>query len=163
MKEKKEKYYIHPPIIETSRGRIIAQNTYLRLEILHSVHYTRKTRNSDDTNTRRYPPFSSSLPSSRFVFTYVVLHNAYRCNETSLHHYFRLKSIPFLSFRWRGRSVGRASTESFTLATTISSPPNSLCGRQARKYNARQTKSRAFRLTDNFPSADAPREHRPLV
>lgn len=108
MKEKKEKYYIHPPIIETSRGRIIAQNTYLRLEILHSVHYTRKTRNSDDTNTRRYPPFSSSLPSSRFVFTYVVLHNAYRCNETSLHHYFRLKSIPFLSFRWRGRSVGRS-------------------------------------------------------
>lgn len=105
---KKEKYYIHPPIIETSRGRIIAQNTYLRLEILHSVHYTRKTRNSDDTNTRRYSPFSSSLPSSRFVFTYVVLHNAYRCNETSLHHYLRLKSIPFLSFRWRDRSVGRS-------------------------------------------------------
>lgn len=104
MKEKKEKYYIHPPIIETSRGRIIAQNTYLRLEILHSVHYTRK---SDDTNTRRYPPFSSSLPSSRFVFTYVVLHNAYRCNETSLHHYLLTEKHPFPLLSVEG-SVGRS-------------------------------------------------------
>lgn len=70
---------------------------YLRLEILHSVHYTRKTQNSDDANTRRYTPFPSSLPSSRFpptlwesyttyiyiyIYARVVLHNAHRRNET---------------------------------------------------------------------------------
>lgn len=140
---------------------------YLRLEILHSVHYTRKTQNSDDANTRRYTPFPSSLSSSRFpptlwesyttyIYIYMlalfcIMHIGATRHGAWLHHYLRLKSIPFHSFRWRGR----ASTESFTLPTTISSP---LCGRQARKYSARQTKSRnvarAFRLTDNFPSAE---------
>lgn len=161
----REKYYIHPPIIETSRGRIIAQNIFAQkfsiLFITPGRRRTATTRTLDDTLPSLPPSLRLVFPPLcgnriRRIYIYMlalfcIMHIGATRHGAWLHHYLRLKSIPFHSFRWRGR----ASTESFTLPTTISSP---LCGRQARKYSARQTKSRnvarAFRLTDNFPSAE---------
>lgn len=189
-KKKREKYYIHPPISNRNVTRKNNGPEYIRLEILHSVHYTRKkTQNSDDANTRRYslsslppslpPPLrlvSFSLVENRIYDVYMlalfrVMHIGATRHRASLHYYlYTTEKHPFPLVSMEGRPVGRASTESFTLATTISSPreiANSLCRQTSGKYRARQTKSRnaarAFRLTDNFPSADAPREHRPLV
>lgn len=162
----REKYYIHPPIIETSRGRIIAQNIFAQkfsiLFITPGRRRTATTRTLDDTLPSLppslrlvFPPLCGNRIRRIYIYIYarVVLHNAHQRNETwsvaaplftTEKHPFPLLSVE-----------GRASTESFTLPTTISSP---LCGRQARKYSARQTKSRnvarAFRLTDNFPSAE---------
>lgn len=126
-KKKREKYYIHPPISNRNVTRKNNGPEYIRLEILHSVHYTRKkTQNSDDANTRRYslsslppslpPPLrlvSFSLVENRIYDVYMlalfrVMHIGATRHRASLHHYLRLKSIPFLSFRWRDRSVDRS-------------------------------------------------------
>lgn len=88
---------------------------YLRLEILHSVHYTRKTQNIE----HEYSTIHFS--SLRLVFTRWesdVLHNAQQC-ATTLWRVSPVESIPF------GGGVGRASTESFTPA--FRQIANSLC------------------------------------
>lgn len=81
---------------------------YLRLEILHSVHYTRKTQNIEHEHSTIH--FSSLSSTLRLVFTRWesdVSHNAQQCNDTVTSvACWRLKaslSSPF------DEGVGRAS------------------------------------------------------